>query len=71
MREFSYFFFVFLGNQPLSTRFFCAKSSPMPHSAEKAKIPRKMERYTFSTNNEAPADISPTHKKAHHERTPK
>lgn len=41
---YSSFLCGFFGNQPFSTRFFCAKSSPIPQRAEKAKIPRNTER---------------------------
>ncbi len=52
----------FLGNQPLSTRFFCSKSSPIPQSAEAPKTPTIAEAIVFSMNRAATIDANPISK---------
>jgi hypothetical protein len=46
-------------------------TSPILQKEEKAKMPKKMEIYVLSTNNEPAAANSPTIKKAHQDLTPK
>ena len=50
----------FLGNQPLSTRFFCSKSSPIPHRAEAPNTPTTAETMAFSMNKAATIAATPT-----------
>ena len=52
----------FMGNHPLSTRFFCSKSSPMPHSAEAPNTPTTAEMMAFSMNSAATMEATPTNR---------
>lgn len=51
--------FGFLGNQPLSTRFSCSKSSPIPQRADAPNTPTIADTTVFSINNAATMAVSP------------
>ena len=58
-KQYLYLRLGFLGNQPLSTRFFCSKSSPMPQRAEAPKTPTTAEIRVFSINKAATIAAKP------------
>lgn len=61
----------FLGNQPLSTRFLCWKSSRMDQKQEKATTPKIVDRMMALTNKEAARQPKPVRRNIHQQLVPK
>ena len=60
----------FMGNHPFCTRFFCLKSSPMPHRADAPETPHTAESMVLGMNSAPVIQPKPTSRKTAQGRVP-